>query len=253
VHKEIVVLVLTVVSVCSTVASAGIGSRNPDALRQIAQEQCVANWLAARNPFPCAHVSLSDSGNTEDGFAVLHDIKGGAHYLLIPTKTISGMESTELLNPDTRNYFNDAWQASHFLELMFGHPLPRTAIGLAINARHSRTQNQFHVHIECINASIAETLQLVADRLDDNWSPININDSTYFAMRVMGENLNQANPFQLLATKVPDAKNDMGSYTLVVVGVEYREGPGFVLLTGKHVPTGELLLDPNCNVARQLH
>jgi len=250
VRKEIVALVIAVASTGSIVASERTASRNPDALRQIVQEQCVVNWRAVRNPFPCARISLPGSGNTEDGFAVLHDIKGGAHYLLIPTKTISGMESSELSDPEVRNYFNDAWQARDFVELMIGHPLPRTAIGLAINARHSRTQNQFHVHIECIDVSIAGTLKMAADRLDDNWSPINISESTYFAMRVVGENLDQANPLHLLANKVPDARNDMGSYTLIVVGMDYRDGPGFVLLTGKHVPTGELLLDPNCKVSR---
>jgi len=41
---------------------------------------------------------------------VLADRKGGAHYLLIPTQTMAGIESGELLDPEAPNYFAEAWQ-----------------------------------------------------------------------------------------------------------------------------------------------
>jgi hypothetical protein len=34
-----------------------------------------------------------------------------------------------------------------------------------------------------------------------------------------------------------------------VAGAQFSSGPGFVLLTGKAGPTGELLLDSSCAVA----
>jgi hypothetical protein len=39
----------------------------------------------------------------------------------------------------------------------------------------------------------------------------------------------------------------LGDYTLVVAGMSYAGGPGFVLLAGNG-PAGELLLDPACAV-----
>jgi hypothetical protein len=40
----------------------------------------------------------------------------------------------------------------------------------------------------------------------------------------------------------------MGSYTVVVAGMQYASGPGFILLTGTG-PSGDLLLDSGCIVA----
>ncbi len=40
----------------------------------------------------------------------------------------------------------------------------------------------------------------------------------------------------------------MGDFTLVVVGMQFQDGPGFMLLAGKG-PAGELLLDSTCAVA----
>ena len=54
--------------------------------------------------------------------------------------------------------------------------------------------------------------------------------------------------FELVANMSPDAKHHMGNYTLVVAGMQFKSGPGFILLTGTG-PTGELLLDSSCAVA----
>jgi hypothetical protein len=40
----------------------------------------------------------------------------------------------------------------------------------------------------------------------------------------------------------------MGDYTLVVAGMQFASGPGFVVLTGTG-RTGELLLESSCTVA----
>ena len=41
----------------------------------------------------------------------------------------------------------------------------------------------------------------------------------------------------------------MGDFTLLVAGMEFKEGPGFVLLAGNSVPGAELMLDSSCAVA----
>ena len=76
---------------------------------------------------------------------MLADRKGGAHFLLIPTQTMAGIESNELLDPDSPNYFAEAWHARDLITRFVGHPVPRTAIGLAVNTAHSRGQDQFHI------------------------------------------------------------------------------------------------------------
>jgi CDP-diacylglycerol pyrophosphatase len=218
------------------------------ALRQIVQEQCVLNWQAHHNPAPCERVFLADPKNGSSGYAVLAAPGGGAHYLLVPTRTMSGLESGELLDPDAPNYFAEAWNARGLIGSFVGHDVPRTAVGLAIGIAQSRAQDQFHVHIECLQQEAFRTLRASADNFVGVWSPITIAGSTYQGLRVMGDGLDASNLFELLATLSPDARHHMGNYTLIAAGMQFKSGPGFVVLTGTG-PSGEILLDSTCAVA----
>ncbi len=220
----------------------------PDALRRIVQTQCMENWIQHHLPAPCERVFLPDSRTDRSGYAVLADRKGGAHYLLIPTQTMTGLDSAELLDPDTPNYFAEAWHARDLLKTFVGHEVPRTAVGLAVNTAHSRTQDQFHIHIECLRQDVADSLRLGAEQVTDRWAPMMVAGSTYQAMRISGAGLDGANPFELVAAAKPDARHRLGDYTVVVAGMQFQSGPGFILLTGTG-PTGELLLDASCAVA----
>jgi len=219
-------------------------AQNRDALRQIVEEQCVPNWVKQNNPAPCERVHL-------DGYAVLADAKGGAHFLLIPTTTVAGIESPDVLNPRAPNYFEAAWQARDRIAAVLGHDVPRDDVGLAVNSREHRSQDQLHIHIECLGREVYRALQAAAERLSDHWSAVNIARSQYQGMRVMGEELEQDNPFALLAERLPGARQDMGAYTLMVAGMQFKDGPGFILLTGSNVPGTEILLDPTCAITRR--
>jgi CDP-diacylglycerol pyrophosphatase len=215
-------------------------SGNRDALRRIVQEQCAVHWVQEHSPQPCERVY--------DGVAVLADRKGGAHFLLIPTRTLAGMESAELLDPGAPNYFAAAWAARDLLAKVVGHDIRRSAVGLALNPRHARTQDQFHIHIECLRGDVARDLQGASPHVTDAWSPIAIRGAAYRGRRVMGEELGAADPIALLANGLPVAGPDRGDYTLVAAGMDFQDGPGFILLAAKG-PAGELLLDPTCAIA----
>jgi|HubBroStandDraft_1064217.scaffolds.fasta_scaffold28926_2 CDP-diacylglycerol pyrophosphatase len=219
-----------------------------DALRQIVQDQCIVNWTHHNDPAPCERVYLPDGKTNSSGYAVLADRKGGAHFLLIPTQTMAGTDSSELLDPDLPNYFAQAWHARDLLSKFVGHEVPRTAIGLAINNVQNRSQDQFHIHIECLRAEVMDSLHAAADHLTDAWSPISVAGSTYQALRIGNAELDGSNPFELLAALGPETRHHMGDYTLVVAGMQFTSGPGFVVLTGTG-RTGELLLESSCAVA----
>src|ERR1700740_2383055 len=102
------------------------------ALRQIVQEQCVVNWQEHHNPSPCERVVLADPKNAGSGYAVLAAPGGGAHYLLVPTRTMAGIESSELLDPDAPNYFAEAWHARGLINSFVGPDVPRSAVVLAV-------------------------------------------------------------------------------------------------------------------------
>ena len=251
------------VRACAVVAMLAIATAGAcrggdrDALLHIVQDQCLPHWRAQQDPAPCTRVMGRD-------FALLKDRKGGAHYLLIATATVRGIEDPVLTDAEAPNYFGAAWQARDRLEAVMGMPIADDAVGLAVNSAIARGQDQLHIHIECLGQRMRRLLQTDADRIGERWAPLPGSTEPFLARRIPGRSLDGVNPFQLLAREVPGARRHMGDYTLVLAAVGFKDGPGFVLLTGRTasgaaallpahgglVPPGETLLDSTCEAAR---
>jgi CDP-diacylglycerol pyrophosphatase len=235
----------------SSGSSSGNDETHPTgrgALRQIVQTQCVLGWKQHHNPAPCERVSLYDPNASDVGYAVLQDPAGGAHYLLVPTQTMAGLESSELLDPDAPNYFAEAWRAHDLLARSIGHAVPRTDIGLVVNTERTRAYDQFHIHIECLRQDAADALRAASPRITDTWAPQMIGGTTFQAMRIASDSLDGSNLYESLAALKPGVAQRLRDYTLIAVGAQFVSGPGFILLTGTG-PTGEILLDSTCEVA----
>ena len=214
---------------------------DPDALWKIVHGRCVPG-SAAGNSTPCIQVTTD--------WAVLKDLVGATQFLLIPTARLTGIESPALLSPGVPNYFAAAWQAGRFVEQRAGHPLPRDAIALAINPPSARSQEQLHIHVDCIRPDIRTALRDLP--IGESWAalPQPLAGQHYLARTLPGPELT-ADPFRLLADGVPGAAGAMGSYTLVLAG----RGDAFVLLAG-HVGDGdeghgEDVQDHACAVANE--
>jgi CDP-diacylglycerol pyrophosphatase len=219
-----------------------------DTYQQIVQGQCVVNWLQHQNPSPCEKVFLGDPKADATGYALLADPDGGAHYLLIPTQTMTGTDNGELLDPNLPKYFADAWEGRDLLSKLVGHAVPRTDVALVVTTPAARTQNQFHIHIECLRQDVVNSLKSTADQVTEAWSPVIVAGFPFQALRLSVSGLEVSNPFELVAKLSPDARHHVGSYTVVVAGMQYQSGPGFIVLTGTG-PSGDLLLDSGCMVA----
>ncbi len=233
-------------AIAAAVMAHGAGREQ---LRFIVQQECLPNWLKTHHPAPCISVSLIGRGPAAPGFALLADQKGGVHFLLIPTQSLSGIESPELRSSGTLNFFDAAWKARAVLDTVVGHPVSRSVIGLAVNSIWARSQDQLHIHIGCLRPSVYDALHADAGRIGRTWSPMTMRGFHYQAMRILGENLGSTNPFELLANGIPGAKDEMSRFTLFVAGMDFKEGPGFAVLTGTYVPGAETLLDPRCSLA----
>jgi CDP-diacylglycerol pyrophosphatase len=218
------------------------------ALRQIVQNQCVINWEQHHDASPCERVELSGGKSSESGYAILADPDGGAHYLLVPTQTMAGLDSSELLDPDLPNYFAAAWRARDLLAKFVGHEIPRAAVGLVVNTAQARAYDQFHIHIECLRQDVYDSLRQSAGQVAAAWAPLTVGGATFQARKISGEGLDGSNLYELLATLKPDVVHHIGDYTLVVAGAQFNSGPGFVVLTGTG-PPGEILLDSTCAAA----
>lgn len=215
------------------VATAGVAhADDPSALWHLVNDQCVPNQLAHNDPAPCASVDMGG------GYVVLKDLVGATQFLVIPTERTSGIDDPAILAPGAPNYFAAAWRARSFVDERAGSELPRQWLSLAINSAFARSQNQLHIHVDCVRSDVHDALTEYATAIGPAWAPfpVPLAGHRYDAMSLGGADLD-ANPFDLLADGVPGARDDMAARALVVVGSVAADGrPGFVLLTDRADP-----------------
>ena len=238
-------------------AAAGLAALAGDrmALWRIVHDRCVPDEKANGAPAPCAQVDLA--GGEDRGVAILKDLNGVAQHLAIPTRRISGIDSPDILDPALPNYWRAAWAARRFVDARLPHPLPRDGVGLAINAASRRSQDQLHIHVDCVAPAVRAALAPYRAQLGADWRqlPFALAGRRYWARRLDSADLSDAAPFRLLADGVPGAAAAMADETLVVLGADFApDKPGFILLAdraeagggGGH---GEDLLDSGCAIA----
>jgi CDP-diacylglycerol pyrophosphatase len=226
---------------------------DPDALRHIVIDLCVRHEEAHGTPAPCDAVDLAG------GTAVLKDRNGATQFLLIPTEIVTGIEDKQVLAPNAPNYFQAAWAARTLVEGKAGKPIPRDDIGLSVNSKYGRSQNQLHIHIDCIRNDVLQALHDNDAKIGPYWAALDVElaGHRYQAMRIGGGDLGASNPFKMLAEGDRQAATDMASETLTVAGAVFPDGkPGFYLLSDRadiaHLDTGssESLLDHDCAVLK---
>ncbi|GBQ67283.1 CDP-diacylglycerol pyrophosphatase [Ameyamaea chiangmaiensis NBRC 103196] len=225
-------------------------THNPDRLWQIVDGQCRVAHDRTGQPTPC---TVYDA---DRGYAVLKDIEGRGQYLLIPTARTSGIEAEPLLAAHTPNYFALAWAQRARVGEAYGVMLPDDDLALAINSAQGRTQNQLHIHLDCIRPEIKTALFFMRRAIGRAWTPLPtpLAGHAYRAIRMDGTSFDNVWPFRVLAASLPDAAHDMGRHTLVVVPENFPEGRGFVVLDDVVDPlhhdfaSGEELQDHDCRI-----
>ena len=231
--------------------ASGAARADPDALWKIVGGQCVPSATAGHGPGSCAEVSLSK------GFAVLKDRDGATQFLLIPTARITGIESPVILAPGAPNYFQAAWTARKYVIQRAGADLPRQDIGLAINSSKGRSQNQLHIHVDCVEPQVLGELRDQEARIGGHFSSerIGFHGHNYRVMKIAGEDLGRLNPFTVVAGALPGARSDMADQSIIVIGAKFRDGKdGFYLLEDQanllagDYASGAEVLDHECKV-----
>ncbi len=235
-------------------ATVSVEAADPDALWKIVHDRCVPDQQLNNDPAPCTAVTLA--GGEARGHAILKDIRGATQFLLIPTGRTAGIESPDILAPEAPNYFAAAWAARAAMEVVLHHTLPRQDVSLAINSPHARSQEQLHIHIDCLRPDVVTALHADAAAIGPAWAPLPspLAGHPYRARWLAEADLASSNPFKLLAADVGAAA--MPQQTLVVAGAVSADGqPGFVLLADHVDPAtgdragGEELQDHECAVA----
>jgi len=235
------------------VAPAVVGAADPDALWKIVHGLCAPHEAAALDPSPCAFVSPGSAHQL--GYAVLKDLTGETQYLLIPTDRVTGIEDPKLSGPDSETYLSAAWAFRTLVFARLGHALPASDVGLAINSLYGRSQNQLHIHIDCVRPDVRDALRRDQAAIGPDFKalPEPLASHGYLAMAIPAKDLETTSLFRRLAGTVP--AGSMDRETLVVIGAILPTGaPGFDVLVdradpaGADMASGEELLDHDCAV-----
>lgn len=224
---------------------------DPDALWHIVHDRCVPHQERFQAPFPCLET------DKHDGIALLKDLVGQTQTLLIPTARITGIEDPAVLDSAAPNYFQLAWRRIGMTRALANADLPSDAISLAMNSKYGRTQNQLHIHIDCLQPEIRSRLAEYAGAITESWTafPVLLAGHAYLARRVWTLDRPGANPFQLVADGVAGARAAMAAVTIVVAGATFEGQPGFIVLAGRadlaanNRGSGEELQDHGCALA----
>ena len=223
---------------------------NPDALWKIVSENCVPTQKSQGRPGKCQFVDLAGR------YAVLKDMHGDTRFLLLPTERITGIESQLLLQPGSANYWRAAWEARRYVEERAGRRVPRDMVGLSINSARRRSQNQLHIHIDCVQPDLRAALRQHEAEIPEDWpkQPLLLAGHAYYATRVIGADLGDTDPFQRLAQRFADPGKEMGQQSLSLIGAEFSDGrPGFYLLDSpadEQGATADVVLDRRCKLLR---
>lgn len=204
-------------------------------------------------PAPCADVQLGPGG-----YAIFKDRNGPYQYLLLPLARITGIESPVLLAAGATNYLAEAWKARLYVEAALHAAQPRDVLSLAINSSQGRSQDQLHIHIDCVRGDVRDAIRRWLPHITQDWRPLPAGlpptGHRYLARWVSGEYLRD-NPFKDLAAALPSGEA-LAAHSMAVLGAYAPSGqPGFVLLSGR-VDTAtddhghaEELQDTTCAIA----
>ncbi len=212
-------------------------------------EACLLDHRIFDAPTPCLNVTPED--RTDPGYAILRNPLDKSHIIVAPTVRIVGIEAAEAREPRTATYFADAW-SNRRLAFPRGLPdVPADDIGLAINSQRGRTQDQFHIHVDCLRQDVKE--RLIAARLPllpGQWSQVMLVDGgPPYSVTSLAGNLAESNVIDLSAAHLQLSKKEMPSLTLAIVALRTDpDNPRFVLLARRdfYRQHAELLLDHDC-------
>ena len=212
------------------------------------EQVCIASQAALGQPFPCLDVDLGG------GYVVLRD---KSDTILAPTIRVAGIEDHRLTSGSLPNYFAQAWSARRLLANKTRRVLAHDDVALAINSQSARSQDQLHIHLDCLAGDVQEALREAEPQVPETgWAKLAapVRNLDFWARRLPADRLGTMDPFVLVADELPWARRGMGEVTIVLAGSHSTDGkPGFLLLAartdrlvGHHRPSGEDLLDHRC-------
>lgn len=246
-------VILGVLALCAaaglTAALAGYSQR--DALGAVVAG-CTLNKTLSGSAFPCLAI---EQGAAPGAYALIRPPNNPTEVLLVPTASVPGIEAPDLRGPVGALYWQAAWQARSKVAAALGRPLERDAVALAVNSKAARSQDRFHIHVDCLGGSERAAFAEYGGRITTQWSrfPVQLENRSFWVRALAGSELGSTNPVALMLQGLPFAARDPSSMSLAVVGATLVDGSdGFYLVAEQTLPRewgsgqAEDLLDHYC-------
>ncbi|WP_369309050.1 CDP-diacylglycerol diphosphatase [Providencia rettgeri] len=224
---------------------------NANALWNIVNEQCLSPQKTVfASPSSCLKV------DKEKHYVLFKDKQGPRHNLVIPTSTIAGIESPQLLEPSSPDYFAIAWQERESLLPKAGTPFPHDLLAVAVNSPYGRSQNQLHLHIACLKPEVSLQINQVSTHITTDWAtlPTKLIGHHYLAKKLQDEPTKPKNAFNQLNEYVEKHQDKMSNFGLALI--QLTDGSKVLLANRVNIwdlnlgSAGELL-DYQCVAANQ--
>lgn len=232
------------VALCTS-GCAIIAAADPNALWSIVDHQCVPAARASGSPGFCTAVDLSKR------YAILKDINGNTQYLLIPTDRVTGIESPSVLDANAHEYWSDAWSVRQYVGSRIGLTFPPNQLGLEINSKYRRSQQQLHIHMDCMHDGVIKGLAQYRTAEPGTWHWTTLDGNRYRVMRVLSLT-GKSDPFRIVA-RDRHGSEAMAQQTILVTGAGPSDDDGWLVVnSGLELDDGsgsaEGLLDHACEI-----
>lgn len=215
-----------------------------------ALKTCVLAKRVANRTFPCLDVDLG--GTDRPGSAVLRAPGEPTHIVVMPTDTVPGLEASALRGPRGAAYWKAALAARPFVADALKGRLAVADVGLAVNSARGRSQDQLHIHLDCLRPSVLAAVKAHGPGVRAAWAPfpVPLAGDRYFAMRVPAAGSEGFNPFAALRT-LPGRRPDLRATSFAALATPQGDPePGFILLAYRAPgASAEDVMDHTCTAA----
>ncbi|TXM69436.1 CDP-diacylglycerol diphosphatase [Methylobacterium sp. WL120] len=245
--RRIVPLLILLAVLPVPARSAGDPSRD---VLWAALKTCVLAKTVANRTFPCLDVDLGDADRP--GTAVLRAPGEPTHVVVMPTQSVAGLEATVLRGARGAAYWRAALAARRLVSDPLKGRVPVAEVGLAVNSARGRSQDQLHIHLDCMKPRVLASLKAHAQAIRGSWAPfpVALAGDRYLAMRLPAAEAARFNPFAALA-RLP-GRRDLRETSFAAVATTAGDSePGFYVLAYRAPrASAEDLMDHACTAAR---
>ncbi|CAG9182922.1 CDP-diacylglycerol pyrophosphatase [Cupriavidus laharis] len=222
-----------------------------DSLWQHVQERCLVTEQARHAD--CAVV------DRERGLVLYKDAIGASHYLVIPDHKVTGVDDPALWEGETRNQWAFGWEVRGIVGKAIGKHVPDDLVGLAVNSRASRSQDQLHIHLDCISEAARAFIADIAGKASEGWANFRFQGKPVRAVLIpSSDSTMRFNAFNAVRKSLaePERLADRGVFVTYVMR---QDGPSGFMVVDQPVDaasgsTGHAsdFLDRACRLGRAL-